>query len=917
MIDDDDDSDDEADMPAWRAAKRKDPGRHRTPGPPSDTTESPQPRRKPSNKPKPPPEPDPDEEFTQRVISHLKELNAQSSANDAATRPTATKRAAPAATIQFKAGTTAEGHTGRARVGATPEDIKRLHEIRRDLPAAWRDEDPIDLDDVQSKLNVFRGLMRPAGEVLEHPFGPVLLEYATKGCPVDTSPEWTMEMLEAAIEYGTHPSADSPEAAHYCREQTAEKVREGFAKMYLWEELKKNLPRGLKLSPIACIPHKSRSFRLILDLSKGVRIVGIDHPSVNDSSNKDTAPQEAMKELGAVLPRLIYAAATAPEAKGPILFAKFDIKDGYWRMNVEEGQEWNFAFVLPKLDPSEPTQIVVPSALQMGWSESPPYFCAATETTRDVADARRARPVGSLPKHPLEDLTINTDELERARQLMRLPDVNPEDTAAQAQFASLLEVYIDDFCALAQTTDEATLRHFSSAILHSIYETFPPPEETGQDPNDNPVSLKKLLNGEGVWAIRKEILGWVFDGAKRCIELPAGKADKLLAELKRVSRLKAAPRKDLEKLRGRLRHAALGIPGGRGLLSPLDHALADDKRRFIPIRRDQPLRMALADFRAMIRLVGTRPTHLKQLVADEPGYIGYCDASKRGAGGVWFCGTDRNDLEPVVWRVPWPQDIKDQVVSFDNPTGTITNSDLEMAGLLLHYLVLENLTDLKHVHVAAWCDNTPTVSWANKLNSAKSRVAARLVRALSLRIQVNEASPLITVSIAGTDNVMADVASRAFGSQATDIIDTADDDVFLHDFSHRFPLPQGDSWTMFRLPNKVCSLVISELRLSPSRMESWLRITRKGAAIGRIGDPSQQHVAWSPTCNMKRKRSEAASSPPLLSGSGQARAVKDVRSELKRFRSRYAPSARPANWTDVLTRFTEQKDATSDHSNDS
>jgi len=229
--------------------------------------------------------------------------------------------------------------------------------------------------------------MRPAGKVLEHPYGPILLEYATKGCPVDTSPEWTMAMLEAAIEYGTHPSADSPEAAQYCREQTTEKVKQGFAKMYLWDELKKNLPRGLKLSPIACIPHKSRSFRLILDLSKGVRIQGLDHPSVNESSNKDTAPQEAMKELGSVLPRLIYAAAMAPEAKGPILFAKFNIKDGYWRMNVEEGQEWNFAFVLPKLDPTEPTQIVVPSALQMGWSKSPPYFCAATEMARDVADA--------------------------------------------------------------------------------------------------------------------------------------------------------------------------------------------------------------------------------------------------------------------------------------------------------------------------------------------------------------------------------------------------------------------------------------------------------------------------------------------------------------------------------------------------
>ncbi len=33
----------------------------------------------------------------------------------------------------------------------------------------------------------------------------------------------------------------------------------------------------------------------------------------------------------------------------------------------------------------KPVQIVVPTLLQMSWVESPPYFCAATETARDVA----------------------------------------------------------------------------------------------------------------------------------------------------------------------------------------------------------------------------------------------------------------------------------------------------------------------------------------------------------------------------------------------------------------------------------------------------------------------------------------------------------------------------------------------------
>ena len=60
--------------------------------------------------------------------------------------------------------------------------------------------------------------------------------------------------------------------------------------------------------------------------------------------------------------------------------AKWDVKDGFWRMDNQEGEEWNFAYVMPQ-DPSEPTRLVVPTLLQMGWVESPPYFCAATETS--------------------------------------------------------------------------------------------------------------------------------------------------------------------------------------------------------------------------------------------------------------------------------------------------------------------------------------------------------------------------------------------------------------------------------------------------------------------------------------------------------------------------------------------------------
>jgi hypothetical protein len=61
------------------------------------------------------------------------------------------------------------------------------------------------------------------------------------------------------------------------------------------------------------------------------------------------------------------------------MLAKINLSDGFWRMIVQEDQQWNFAYVMPDL-PQSPTRIVVSSALQMGWAESSEYFCTATET---------------------------------------------------------------------------------------------------------------------------------------------------------------------------------------------------------------------------------------------------------------------------------------------------------------------------------------------------------------------------------------------------------------------------------------------------------------------------------------------------------------------------------------------------------
>ena len=99
-----------------------------------------------------------------------------------------------------------------------------------------------------------------------------------------------------------------------------------------------------------------------------------------------------------------------------------------------------------------------------------------------------------------------------------LPKPDAMSGPQASQFLQLLEVYVDDYLHLVQSTDHTVLRHCSRALLHGIHGVFPPPAISGHGGVD-PVSLKKLKAGEGLWETRKDILGWMRDGATRCIEL--------------------------------------------------------------------------------------------------------------------------------------------------------------------------------------------------------------------------------------------------------------------------------------------------------------------------------------------------------------------------------------------------------------
>ncbi len=197
---------------------------------------------------------------------------------------------------------------------------------------------------------------------------------------------------------------------------------------------------------------------------------------------------------------------------------------------------------------------------------------------------------------------------------------------------------------------------------------------------------------------------------------------------------------------------------------------------------------------------------------------------------------ERAECIPTVFRWQWPLDITSNIRSNTNPTGWITNSDLDMAGILLLWLVMEEVCHpLLEKRVALFSDNLPTVSWVTRLASRRSLIAEHLVQVLALRLKANKASPITALHIEGKKNAISDVPLRSFGS--TPAWHHESDSKFLTLFNSLFPLPYQNSWTGFHLNSKVVMRVIFTLRTRHSDLEEWRRLPRTGTHTGIIGPP--------------------------------------------------------------------------------
>jgi hypothetical protein len=134
-------------------------------------------------------------------------------------------------------------------------------------------------------------------------------------------------------------------------------------------------------------------------------------------------------QFGKALDRMLHSISHSNPRFGDVHMCGIDLKDGFCRVWLEETGMPNLGvLVFPAYEGEEP-MVAFPLVLPMGWEDSPPWFCAATETVADLVNAVPSD--HDLPPHPMERLS----ETPPGEPLL-LPDCGrmgrPRDDASQS-----------------------------------------------------------------------------------------------------------------------------------------------------------------------------------------------------------------------------------------------------------------------------------------------------------------------------------------------------------------------------------------------------------------------------------------------------------------------------------------------------
>ena len=145
------------------------------------------------------------------------------------------------------------------------------------------------------------------------------------------------------------------------------------------------------------------------------------------------------------------------------------MSDGFYRIRLSASGSLKLGVILPRF-PGQPQLVALPLVLPMGWTESPPWFCAFTETIADLTniDLKQNKRV---PPHHLEEAAGVTDFAVRDETAER-PIPRSHQPLTYQRPLKRMEVFIDDFLGMGQDHPSNPLRNQRAVLSHNIDKVF-------------------------------------------------------------------------------------------------------------------------------------------------------------------------------------------------------------------------------------------------------------------------------------------------------------------------------------------------------------------------------------------------------------------------------------------------------------
>jgi hypothetical protein len=128
----------------------------------------------------------------------------------------------------------------------------------------------------------------------------------------------------------------------------------------------------------------------------------------------------------------------------------------------------------------------------------------------------------------------------------------------------------------------------------------------------------------------------------------------------------------------------------------------------------------------LVEDLSTCPNRFYEIVPQpDPELIGAQDVSGNSMGGIWFPASTKllkwpvgsaaqastpNSTGPILGRACFTLDITNDLVSFLNATGQVTNSHLKLAALIMQNHVTAHYFNIHKCTISSGSDNTPTIA---------------------------------------------------------------------------------------------------------------------------------------------------------------------------------------------------------------